>query len=136
MKALALLLAVAPTVAAAQAPAQGADFPGAPAVIPCETAPEGSRMEKWQSRMERFDAPRNWRIVDAIRAAAKEVDATPAQVALAWLVHQPVVSSVIWVSSGAAVVLLCAAVAAVVLVVVWGIVSSPWFEPPAVRRAA
>ncbi|MCA9546451.1 MAG: SUMF1/EgtB/PvdO family nonheme iron enzyme, partial [Myxococcales bacterium] len=41
MKALALLLAVAPTVAAAQAPAQGADFPGAPAVIPCETAPEG-----------------------------------------------------------------------------------------------
>ena len=43
-----------------------------------ETAPEGSRMEKWQSRMERFDSPRNWRIVDAIRAAAKAVDATPA----------------------------------------------------------
>ncbi len=60
-----------------------------------EAPPEGSRMEKWQSRMERFDSPRNWRIVDAIRAAAEEVDATPAQVALAWLVHQPVVTSVI-----------------------------------------
>lgn len=60
-----------------------------------EAAPEGSRMEKWQSRLERFDSPRNWRIVDAIRAAAEAVDATPAQVALAWLLHKPVVTSVI-----------------------------------------
>lgn len=60
-----------------------------------EAAPEGSRMDKWKSRLESFDSPRNWRIVDAIRAAAKEVGASPAQVALAWLVQQPAVTSVI-----------------------------------------
>lgn len=60
-----------------------------------ESAPEGSRMDKWKERLEGFDSPRNWRIVDAIRAAAKELDTTPARVALAWLVHQPVVTSVI-----------------------------------------
>jgi aryl-alcohol dehydrogenase-like predicted oxidoreductase len=31
--------------------------------------------------------------IDAVAAVAKEVDATPAQVALAWLLHQPVVTS-------------------------------------------
>ena len=60
-----------------------------------EDAPDGSRMDKWKDRLERFDSARNWRIVDAIRAAAKEVDATPAQVALAWLVAKPAVTSVI-----------------------------------------
>lgn len=60
-----------------------------------EPAPEGSRMESWKSRLESFDSERNWRIVDAIRSVAAEVKASPAQVALAWLLKQPAVTSVI-----------------------------------------
>ncbi|MGK0360332.1 MAG: aryl-alcohol dehydrogenase-like predicted oxidoreductase [Bradymonadia bacterium] len=60
-----------------------------------EAAPPGSRMEKWTSRLERWDTPRNWRIVDALREVAAEVEASPAVVALAWLLKQPTVTSVI-----------------------------------------
>lgn len=60
-----------------------------------EAAPAGSRMEKWAERLERWDTPRNWQIVDALRAVAAEVEASPAAVALAWLLQRPTVSSVI-----------------------------------------
>lgn len=60
-----------------------------------EAAPAGSRMEKWAARLERFDSARNWEIVDAIRAVAKDLDTTPAAVSLAWLLGRPTVSSVI-----------------------------------------
>jgi aryl-alcohol dehydrogenase-like predicted oxidoreductase len=60
-----------------------------------EAPPAGSRMAKWTERLERWDTPRNWRIVDALRGVAAEVDASPATVALAWLLQRPTVTSVI-----------------------------------------
>ena len=60
-----------------------------------EAAPAGSRMAKWASRLERWDTPRNWRIVDALRAVAADAETSPAVVALAWLLKQPTVTSVI-----------------------------------------
>ncbi|WP_433624124.1 aldo/keto reductase [Halomicrococcus sp. NG-SE-24] len=35
----------------------------------------------------------NWAVLDAVREVADEVDATPAQVSLAWLLHQDVVTA-------------------------------------------
>lgn len=58
--------------------------------------PEGSRLEQWKERFGRFDTERNWRIIDAVRAVATEVEASPAQVSLAWLLHKPQVCSVIF----------------------------------------
>ncbi|MDF1561582.1 MAG: aldo/keto reductase [Deltaproteobacteria bacterium] len=60
-----------------------------------EVAPAGSRLEKWAKRYESFDDERNWKIIDALREVAGETEHSPAQVALAWLLHQDTVSSVI-----------------------------------------
>jgi aryl-alcohol dehydrogenase-like predicted oxidoreductase len=59
-------------------------------------APEGTRLEKWADRYERFDNDRNWKILDAVKAVASEVGASVAQVSLAWLIHKPQVASVIF----------------------------------------
>ncbi len=59
-------------------------------------APEGARLHRWQERYAGFDKPRNWKIIAAVRAVAKEVDATPAAVSLAWLLAKPAVTSVIF----------------------------------------
>ena len=56
----------------------------------------GTRLDKWKDRWARFDNPRNWRILGALKAVAAALNATPAQVALAWLLHRPTVSSVIF----------------------------------------
>ncbi len=61
-----------------------------------QAAPEGTRLEKWQDRYARYDNPRNWRIIGAVREVAAETGATCAQVSLAWLIHKPVVSAVIF----------------------------------------
>jgi aryl-alcohol dehydrogenase-like predicted oxidoreductase len=61
-----------------------------------QKAPVDSRFEKWGDRLGRFDTERNWRIVDAVAAVAREVDASPSQVALAWLIAKPQVTSVIF----------------------------------------
>lgn len=58
--------------------------------------PAGTRMDKWKQRYKSFDRARNWRILEALTAVAGEVGATPAQVALAWLLHKPYVTSVIF----------------------------------------
>jgi len=58
--------------------------------------PAGTRMEQWKERYSAFDTERNWRIVDAARAVAQERGATPSQVALAWCLHKPQVTSVIF----------------------------------------
>jgi len=58
--------------------------------------PPGTRMEQWKERYAAFDTERNWRIVDAARAVAQERNATPSQVALAWCLHKPQVTSVIF----------------------------------------
>ena len=49
-----------------------------------------------KDRFARYDTERNWKILDAVRAVAAEVRATPAAVSLAWLLAKPQVSSVIF----------------------------------------
>ncbi|MEZ4403766.1 MAG: aldo/keto reductase [Kofleriaceae bacterium] len=58
--------------------------------------PAGSRLETWRDRWGKFDTPRHWAILDAVTAVAAEVGGSAAQVALAWLLHQPTVTSVIF----------------------------------------
>ena len=58
--------------------------------------PAGSRLEKWIERYGRYDGPRGWRILDVLADVARETEATPSQVALAWLLAKPQVSSVIF----------------------------------------
>jgi aryl-alcohol dehydrogenase-like predicted oxidoreductase len=58
--------------------------------------PPGTRLEKWKDRWGRYDSPRNWQILDAVQTVAREVNATMSQVALAWLLARPLVSSVIF----------------------------------------
>lgn len=58
--------------------------------------PEGTRMEKHARMYKRFDTPRNWKIIEAVRGVAAELEATPAQVSLAWLLRKPAVTSVIF----------------------------------------
>ena len=50
----------------------------------------------WKQRWASYDTERNWRILDAVSAVAAELGATPGQVALAWLLTRPQVSSVIF----------------------------------------
>lgn len=57
--------------------------------------PPGARLEKWKDRLAEFDNDRAWRTLDAVVAIAKENGTTPASVALAWLLAQPAVTSVI-----------------------------------------
>jgi aryl-alcohol dehydrogenase-like predicted oxidoreductase len=59
-------------------------------------APADSRLGMKASRMAIYDLPRNWKILDAVRAIATEINATPSAVSLAWLLAKPQVSSVIF----------------------------------------
>jgi aryl-alcohol dehydrogenase-like predicted oxidoreductase len=57
--------------------------------------PAGSRLDKWKDSLGRFDTPRNWKILDAVEAAANELGTTTTAVALRWLLQKPAVTSVI-----------------------------------------
>lgn len=61
-----------------------------------QTPPSGSRLERWKDRYERFDKERNWTILDALMSVSEEVGSSPSAVALAWLLHKPTVTSVIF----------------------------------------
>jgi aryl-alcohol dehydrogenase-like predicted oxidoreductase len=61
-----------------------------------EAPPAGARLDKMQARWKSFDKERNWKILDAVRAVAAELEATPAAVSLAWLLRQPQVTSTIF----------------------------------------
>lgn len=61
-----------------------------------QAAPEGTRLGKWKERAAQFDNDRNWRIVEAVDAVGKQVGASSSQVALAWLLRNPAVSSAIF----------------------------------------
>ncbi|PSP82472.1 aryl-alcohol dehydrogenase [Halobacteriales archaeon QS_1_68_17] len=50
--------------------------------------PEGSRADVDSRFEEYYVSRRGWHVLDAIRAVADELDATPAQVALRWLIEQ------------------------------------------------
>ena len=56
----------------------------------------GTRLEQWKDRWGRFDSERNWRILAAVDAVAAETGSRPTQVALAWLLRKPTVTSVIF----------------------------------------
>ena len=56
----------------------------------------GTRLGEKAERFARYDLERNWKILDAVRAVAAELDTTPSVVSLAWLLHRPHVSSVIF----------------------------------------
>jgi aryl-alcohol dehydrogenase-like predicted oxidoreductase len=58
--------------------------------------PAGSRLDKWKERLAGLSNERNWRILDAVDAVAAEQRATASQVSLAWLIHKPAVTSVIF----------------------------------------
>jgi aryl-alcohol dehydrogenase-like predicted oxidoreductase len=58
--------------------------------------PPGSRLDKYRERLETLGNERGWRILDAVAAVAADVRATVSQVSLAWLLHKPQVSSVIF----------------------------------------
>ncbi len=61
-----------------------------------QAPPEGSRLAQWKTRYESFNTDRNWTIVEALASVAHDLGKTPSQVALAWLLARPVVSSVIF----------------------------------------
>ena len=61
-----------------------------------QPAPAGARLEKWKDRFAGFDNDRGWRTVEAVRAVANELHATPSAVSLAWLLAKPNVTSVIF----------------------------------------
>jgi len=61
-----------------------------------QAPPAGSRLARWKERYKAFDTPRNWAIVEALDAVAQDLGKTPSQVALAWLLARPAVSSVIF----------------------------------------
>ncbi len=58
--------------------------------------PPGTRLEQWKERRAAFDNDRNWQIIDALKAVASELGATPSQVALAWCIQRPGITSVIF----------------------------------------
>lgn len=61
-----------------------------------EPPPTGSRLAKWEDRRRAYDNERGWRILQALEAAAEQLGASPASVALAWVLRQPAVASVIF----------------------------------------
>jgi aryl-alcohol dehydrogenase-like predicted oxidoreductase len=44
---------------------------------------------------EKLFTDRNWRIVDVLKDVARQIERTPAQVALSWLAHRPAVASIL-----------------------------------------
>jgi aryl-alcohol dehydrogenase-like predicted oxidoreductase len=61
-----------------------------------QTPPAGTRFSQWKERYKSFDNPHNWTVVEALVQVASELGRSPGQVALAWLLSKPVVSSVIF----------------------------------------
>lgn len=61
-----------------------------------QAPPADSRFAQWQERYKSFDNERNWTIVESLLAVSRELDKPASQVALAWLLARPVVSSVIF----------------------------------------
>lgn len=60
--------------------------------------PTGARLasDKWTQSYARYDQERNWKTLAALEGVSKETGATLSQVALAWLLAKPTVTSVIF----------------------------------------
>jgi aryl-alcohol dehydrogenase-like predicted oxidoreductase len=59
-------------------------------------SPAGGTRLGEKDRFARFDSERNWKLLEAVRAVATELESTPSAVSLAWLLAKPQVSSVIF----------------------------------------
>lgn len=57
--------------------------------------PTGTRMAEWKDTWNKYNVDGTWKTIEAVVQVAKEADATPARVALAWLLRKPEVTSVI-----------------------------------------
>lgn len=57
---------------------------------------EGTRLAKWRERFAAYDNDRGWKTLDVLHAIAGELGATPASVALAWLLKKDAVTSAIF----------------------------------------
>ena len=57
--------------------------------------PAGSRMGEWKDAWKRINNERTWALLDTVAAVAKELESTPAGVALAWLLQKKEVTTVI-----------------------------------------
>ncbi len=64
--------------------------------------PPGARLDRWRERLKSYDTPRGWRILDAVRQVARQLERSPSEVALAWLLGRPAVTSVIFGARSAA----------------------------------
>jgi len=61
-----------------------------------EKSPEpNTRFAAWDSIYQRYSTERNWQILEAVKHIAQALDRTPSQTALAWVLSQPTVTSVI-----------------------------------------
>jgi len=60
-----------------------------------EAPPEGTRLAAWRDTWARTASDRNFATLDAVRAVADKRGATPASVALAWLLRRPELTSII-----------------------------------------
>jgi aryl-alcohol dehydrogenase-like predicted oxidoreductase len=60
-----------------------------------EPPPEGSRLAEWKDTMKRIGEGRSYDLIELLDKVGKRREATPAQIALAWLLAKPEVSSVI-----------------------------------------
>ncbi len=58
--------------------------------------PEGGRLTRWKRFLEKADTPRSWAVLAAMDTVVEETGASHASVALAWLLAQPCVTSVIF----------------------------------------
>src|SRR5688572_1733324 len=57
--------------------------------------PEGARLAEWKDTMRRLGVERSYDVIEKLDAIAKRRDASPAQIALAWLLAKREVSTVI-----------------------------------------
>ena len=55
----------------------------------------GTRLATWQDSWRMVDTERNWAVLAEVKAVAKELGSTPSRVALAWVLAQPGITSVI-----------------------------------------
>jgi aryl-alcohol dehydrogenase-like predicted oxidoreductase len=61
-----------------------------------QAPPEGTRLARWKERMAEYGTEKNWRVLEAVDAVAAAHGVTASQVALAWLLRKPMVTSVIF----------------------------------------
>jgi aryl-alcohol dehydrogenase-like predicted oxidoreductase len=61
-----------------------------------QAPPPGTRLEKWKERFADFATERGYRTLDVLQVVAKQKEAAPSAVALAWLLAKPQVTSVIF----------------------------------------